>query len=200
MTNAKFADPSAARAAARASIACAVATIVSLGLGIAIVVTMGVTSGAGVAQASQEARQSALPLLILAEIMKLTTGAAVALAVRNCGRALGTTAAAAAVGYGAAALIFAAGLMGLAAVLSPAGAVLAGPVVITGLLSVPLTGCWAAMLAFGARFRLPLRLLAALLCFTGIVAFGLPPVAMLFGLLSIAWWLCLAILLRKTAA
>jgi hypothetical protein len=185
------------RAAARASYACALATLASLALGFAIVAVMGVDSGAGIARATQEARQAALPLLVGAEMMKLVMGVAVALAVRNCARVFGNSPATTVVGYAAAALIFVAGALGLIAVLTPAGAQLGWPVVIIGLLSVPLTGSWAVMLAFGARFGLPLRLLAALLCFLGIVAVGFPPAAMLFGLLSLVWWLALGSRLKK---
>ena len=189
-------DSSAAPAAARASYACAVATILSLGVGIGIVVAMGVTSGADVARASAEARASALPLLVAAELLKLITGLLIAATVLQSGRVFDSSKLTRAVGLLGAALVFAAGLLGLPAVLSQAGAYLAQPVVLAGLLSLPLTGSWAAMMTSGARPSPLLTGVGFALGILGLLSLALPPAAMLFGLVSILWW----VLLGRTLA
>ena len=184
-----------ARSTARASYACALATILSLAVGIGLVAAMGVTSGAGVAAATQEARQSALPLLTVAEILKLISGVVLAAAVTGCRRLFGTSPLASGAGYLAAALIFAAGLLGLIAVLTPAGATLAWPVVLLGFGSATLTGCWAAMTATLAHAKgsltAALKWIGIGLGFLGVTALLFAPIALLFGLLSLVWWVAL---------
>jgi hypothetical protein len=179
----------------RASYASALLTILSIGVGVGLVLSMGVTSGAGVAAASPEARQTALPLLVAAEMLKIVSGLSVAAAVRGCGRLFDTSPLTTVAGYIGAALIFAAGVAGLIAVLTPAGVVLAWPVVLLGFGSAAVTGCWAAMMASGAHAAgsLPatLKWLGIGLGVLGLLSLLLPPVALLFGLLSLIWWVAL---------
>jgi hypothetical protein len=176
----------------RASYAAALLTVLSIGVGVGLVLSMGVTSGAGVAAATPETRESALPLLVIAEILKMASGLVVAAAVRGCRKLFATSPLTTGAGYIGAALIFAAGVAGLIAVLTPAGVVLAWPVVLLGFGSAAVTGCWAAMMASGAHAAgsLPatLKWLGIGLGVLGVVSLVLPPVALLFGLLSLIWW------------
>lgn len=185
----------------RASYASALLTILSIGVGVGLVLSMGVTSGADVAAATPEARRSALPLLVVAEILKIVTGLAVAAAVRGCGRLLDTSPLSTAAGFLGAALIFAAGVLGLVAVLTPAGAVLAWPVVLIGFGSAAVTGCWAAMMASGAHasrsLPVTLKWVGIGLGVLGAMSLILPPIALLFGVLSIIWWFALGRQLSK---
>jgi len=191
------------RSGSVASFACAALTIASMGVGIAIMQAMGVSSGMDVARASPAALRSAQPLLVAAELLKLATGAALIVAVRATARRWRTSPVTAAVGWIAGLLVIAAGLLGLVALsdLAVSSARTGLLVGLLGLLSLPATGIWAAMSAWGAgnRTSLALRILGLLLGVAGCVTLRFPPAGMLFGLTGLVWWMVLGLRLRRPA-
>ncbi|QIK78747.1 hypothetical protein G7077_07405 [Sphingomonas piscis] len=190
------------QAGALASFAAAALTIAGMGVGIGIMQAMSVASGMEVASASVEALRAARPLLIAAELLKIVTGIAIIVAVTASRRRWRISTLAAGLGYAAALLVMAAGVVGLFAVLalatsSPRMGAIVG---LLGLLSLPATGAWAALSTWG-RPNAPrsLRMAAILLAISGVATLVFPPVGLLFGVASLLWWITLGLTLRRPA-
>lgn len=174
--------------------ACALLTLLALAVGIAIAVELGVASGMEIGRLDRVALARVTPLLIVAELLKIATAVAVAVVVLEF-RGHPARTARTWLGLLAAALVGAAGLLGLFALSSsgPASAGLGRIVGLLGLASVPMTGIWVIMLATtkdqaGAPFPTWLRAVALSLLALGLAAPIFPPVGILFGLVSLAWW------------
>jgi len=191
------------RAGALASYACALLTVAALVVGISIAVQLGAHSGVDVARADAGSLSSIKPVLATAEWLKIVTGALIAIAVRAAQKAFRPPLTALIAGLAGAALLLGAGIMGLFA-LAELGRAGGGPelgrwTAMLGLASAPLTGIWAACLFNGQTHSAPRWLCIAglVLAGAGLVALLVPPVGLLFGLTSIAWWLGLGRLLGK---
>lgn len=191
---------------ALASFAMALLTVACMAIGVAIMTAMNVNSGMGVASASAETIRAARPLLIAAELMKIVTAAALFVAVRSTARRWDASRLTSGIGHAAAALLLGAGLLGVVAVLELSGssAELGAAVGLLGLLSLPVTGAWAAMIASGAAAQVRagrfLRIIGILLGIAGFATFAFPPIGLLFGLVSLLWWVSLGMVLRRPAA
>lgn len=70
-----------------------------------------------------------------------------------------------------------------------------------GLLSLPATGVWAAATAARRQSGAPttLKWLSVSLAIVGLATLVFPPVGLVFGLVSLGWWLALGVSLRRPA-
>ena len=140
------------------------------------------------------------PWLLAAELLKVVTGALIAVAVFSATKVIRASALSLCLGLIGAVLLIAAGILGFLALAelgrSDGSAELGRWTALSGSASAPFTGIWAATL-FGRRTEAPkwLRVIAFSLAAAGLGALLLPPIGMLFGLASIAWWFGLARLL-----
>ena len=156
-----------------------------------------------VASAEAEALTSIKPWLQAAELLKVVTGALIAVAVFSTTKVFRASALGLCFGLIGAGLLIAAGVLGFLALgelgRRDGSAELGRWTALSGLASAPFTGAWAAVL-LGSRVEAPkwVRLSALALAATGLGALLLPPIGMLFGLASIAWWFGLARLLGRT--
>ena len=156
-----------------------------------------------VANAEAGALTAIKPWLLAAELLKVVTGALIAVAVVSATKVFRASALSLCFGLIGAALLIAAGILGFLALhelgRSDGSAELGRWTALSGLASAPFTGIWAASL-LGRRADAPrwLRLTAISLAAAGLGALLLPPIGMLFGLASIAWWFGLARLLGRT--
>lgn len=168
-----------------------------------IAARLGAQSGMDVADAEAGALTAIKPWLLAVELLKVVTGALIAFSVFSTTKVFRASALSLCLGLIGAALLVAAGALGFLAVdelgRSNGSAELGRWTALSGLASAPFTGVWAAAL-LGRRTEVPkwLRLIAFSLAATGLGALLLPPIGMLFGLASIAWWFGLARLLGRT--
>ena len=155
------------------------------------------------ASAEAEALTSIKPWLLAAELLKVVTGALIAVAVFSTTKVFRASAPSLCLGLIGAGLLIAAGVLGFLALgelgRSDGSAELGRWTALSGLASAPFTGVWATAL-LSRRTEVPkwLRLTALSLAAAGLGALLLPPIGMLFGLASIAWWFGLARLLGRT--
>ena len=180
-------------------------TIASLAVGIAIASQLSVGSGIDVAHADPSKLLSMRPLLLAAEGLKVLVGLGLLVAAYGSSRLISHFTSAFLVGVGASVLLIAAGALGLCVILG-LGSFVTGPlpgriVAWLGLLSLPLTGVWAALTLRSSEAAPKwLRLLAISLAIIGSASALLPALGMLFGVLSILFWLGLASVLRRLEA
>jgi hypothetical protein len=180
------------RLGGRVSIANALVTVAALGVGIIIVARSGAQSGMDVARLHPEQLRAMKWLLIIAELLKLSSALFLAIAAWAAWRRWRVAAWATASAYIAAMLVALAGLLGLVA-LAGGGPGMVPVIGLLGLASLSLTGIWAAMTSRSSA--VPghwVRLLGGLLAVIGFLAVALPPAGLAFGLLGIAWWLGIA--------
>lgn len=179
--------------AGKASWGCALLTLIALVLGISIAARLGASSGMDVSNSGYEALMSIRPLLIAAELLKLASALSLVVVARSLSQVEAGHGWSRYAGYLGASFLFAAGLAGLAALSGTALSSaelgeLVGPL---GLVSAPLTGLWATSIQterVGLRLPKWLRIAAVTLLLLGLGAVVLPPIGMLFGLVSLAWW------------
>ena len=182
------------RAGAPASYACAILTVAALAAGITIAVRLGAQSGVDVARADSASLSAIKPLLMAAEVLKIITGALIAVAVIAANNSIRVSRAALPLGLAGAAFLIAAGVLGFLAVGQlgrPEGTPELGTwTALAGLVSAPLTGLWAALLLPLQSSPAPrwLRITALILAASGVLALLLAPVGMIFGVASIIWW------------
>jgi hypothetical protein len=172
-----------------------VLTIAAMGVGTLIAGRIRSSSGLDVAAAGPEVLRSIRPYLIAAEWLKIGLAAATAGAVFSAFRFLSRSKAPLILGLLSAALLLAAGVLGLSAVASlsgPSGSPTLGRVTgLSGLLSMALMALWAALLPLDCRLAVEaprwLRICGVLLATMGLISL-FTPFALVFGLLAIAWW------------
>lgn len=188
-----------------AALVVAALTIASLGVGIAIASKLSVSSGMDVAQTDPSNLLSIRPLLLAAEGLKVLVGLGLLVAAYGSSRLISHSTPAFLIAAGAAVLLVAAGTLGLWVIMG-LGSFITGPlpgriVAWLGLLSLPLTGVWAALTLRSSEAGPKwLRLLAISLAIVGTASALLPPLGMLFGVLSILFWFGLASVLRRLEA
>jgi hypothetical protein len=198
-----------ARIGSLAAAVAAVVTLAAMAVGLAIGVKLGVASGIGVAGSTADTLRRIAALLFAAEWLKMAAGIAAAAAVWAVRRVVPLAPplranGGAVLGYAGALAIFAAGALGHVAVAALGGtwdaSAIGRLVALLGLVAAPLTALWAWLAAAGSD-RLPrwLRIVARALVAVALAALLLPPLGLLFGLLSLAWWIGLSRALGRAA-
>jgi hypothetical protein len=188
--------PSERRFASQAALTLGILTVAAMTTGVLLLQAVGGLSGRDIsANAVGPAFARAVPLLVLAEALKIGTAACHWIVVVCSARVLETGWRRAVVvsGLAGAALLAISGLAGLHSVF--AGVPQIGPLASgLGFASVALTGTWT--LLFVLQTRLHLARWHSLVGFSfGLLALAsipLAPLAMLVGLLSVPWWAGLA--------
>lgn len=185
------ANAGVARGAAPAALAVAVLAVAALASGVMLLQALGGQSGRDVgASASSAALAGAIPLLVVAELLKVATAICQFVVVRAARPVAGAwRTILSALGYAGATLIAASGILGLwsVAVADPS----LGPLTSAlGFAGLAFTGAWVIALVLKSGLGLSRWLTIAGLAFgaASLAAVVFAPVAMLAGLLSIVWW------------
>lgn len=190
------------RVASRAASALGVLTLASILTGIALISIVGGTSGRDLAAGSGAALREAVPVLALAETLKLAAGGCFFLVVlssrseQSRSRVGELTS-----GLFGAALIVASGLFGfyaMAAESRHAGGLASA----LGFASSAATALWVLVFAAAASTRLgrwQLRL-GLTFAFASLASLILPSISLLAGVAAVAWWFTLGGALKRSPA
>jgi hypothetical protein len=187
--------------AAAAALIVGLASVAALAVGFLLLSKLGGTSGRNLGGgAAASAFANAVPLLILAETLKLVTAAAQLVVVHRTAPAPAGAAGwmLAAAGYLGASLIAASGIFGFWAVATHSqqmGVLISA----LGFYGIAATGVWALMLVLRGADELRRWHAAAGIAFAAacLAALAVPPAAMLSAAIGWAWWFGLAARLRR---
>jgi len=195
-------SPGVARRAAPAAFAVAILTIAALATGVLLLQALGGQSGRDVgAAASSAVLSGAMPLLVVAELLKIANAIGQAIVVGAARPTAGRWRPILAIlGYLGAALIAASGALGLYSIAAgnPGLGLLTSALGFAGLAA---GGGWVICLVLASGLAMPRWLVVVGLAFgiLSLAATVIAPLAMLAGLLSIVWWFGLSRALRSSA-
>ena len=190
--------------AAAAAASVAVLSILSLAVGVLLMSMLGGTSGQDLGQGAPDAAFArAVPVLGLAEVLKMLTAAAQLVVVAATAASASGAAQRAAMGVTGAAgaiLIAASGIVGLYAI-ATSDATAGKTISDLGFFGIAATGLWLLLVVLFKALPLPVWLTAIALAVaaTSLGALLVPPLVMLSGVLGLVWWFGLAAQLRRSA-